>query len=147
MALPTRLSLITIGTRDHARMRAFYIDLGWPVGVDIEGDLTSFLLGGVVLALWPLDLLTTEAAPGSAPPGIGWSGITLACNCDSREEVDTAFAAALAAGASVVAEPVDREWGGRSGYFADPEGNRWEVAWAPGMQFDARGSVTRFGGE
>ena len=82
MALPARLSLITIGTRDHARMRAFYIELGWPVGVDIEGDLTSFLLGGVVLALWPLELLTAEAAPGSAPPGIGWSGVTLSCNFD-----------------------------------------------------------------
>jgi uncharacterized glyoxalase superfamily protein PhnB len=42
-------------------------------------------------------------------------------------------------------EPVDRDWGGRSGYFADPEGNRWEVAWAPGMEFDVRGAVTRFG--
>ena len=54
---------ITLGTRDHARMRAFYVALGWPVGVDIEGDLTSFLLGGVVLALWPLELLAAEAAP------------------------------------------------------------------------------------
>jgi len=144
MPLPARLSLITIGTRDHARMRAFYLGLGWPVGVDIEGDLTSFLLGGVVLALWPLARLGAEAAPDSPPPG-PWSGVALACNCDTREEVDTAFAAAVAAGATVIMEPIDREWGGRSGYFADPEGNRWEVAWAPGMQFDERGSVTGFG--
>ncbi len=144
-SIPARLSLITIGTRDHARMRAFYMALGWPVGVDIAGDLTSFLLGGVVLALWPLELLSAEAAPGAPVPG-RWTGVTLACNCDTRDEVDLAFAAAVAAGATVVMEPVDREWGGRSGYFADPEGNRWEVAWAPGMQFDDRGSVTSFGG-
>jgi catechol 2,3-dioxygenase-like lactoylglutathione lyase family enzyme len=145
MTLPARLSLITLGTRDHARMRAFYMALGWPVGVDIEGDLTSFLLGGVVLALWPLDLLSAEAAPGSEVPAAGWSGLSLACNCDTRDEVDVAFAAAVAAGATVIMEPIDRNWGGRSGYFADPEGNRWEVAWAPGMQFDARGAVTHFG--
>ena len=45
----------------------------------------------------------------------------------------------------MIMEPVDRDWGGRSGYFADPEGNRWEVAWAPGMEFDDRGAVTGFG--
>ena len=63
-----------------------------------------------------------------------------------RDEVDIAYAAALAAGATAIMEPIDRDWGGRSGYFADPEGNRWEIAWAPGMQFDERGSVTSFGG-
>jgi uncharacterized protein len=145
MTLPARLSLITLGTRDHARMRAFYMALGWPVGVDIEGDLISFLLGGVVLALWPLEKLSAEAAPESAIPAAGWSGLSLACNCDTRDEVDVAFATAIAAGATAIMNPVDRDWGGRSGYFADPEGNRWEVAWAPGMQFDARGAVTRFG--
>jgi uncharacterized protein len=144
VTLPTRLTFVTIGTRDHARMRDFYMGLGWPVAVDIEGDITSFLLGGVVLALWPLELLAAEAAPGVAPPS-GWSGVTLGCNCDSKAEVDRAFAAAIAAGATVIAEPVDKDWGGRSGYFADPEGNRWEVAWAPGLELDARGAVTRFG--
>ncbi|HEY5170976.1 MAG TPA: VOC family protein [Acidimicrobiia bacterium] len=145
MPLPARLSLVTLGVRDYARMRAFYIGLGWPVGHDIEGDMVSFLLGGVVLSLYPLELLAAEAAPGSPAPAGGWSGVTLACNCEARDEVDAAFAAAVAAGAEVILEPVDREWGGRSGYFADPEGNRWEIAWAPGMEFDARGSVTRFG--
>jgi uncharacterized protein len=95
--------------------------------------------------LHPLDLLAAEAAPGTPGPGGGWSGVTLSTNCDTRDEVDTAFAAAIAAGATAITEPVDRVWGGRSGYWADPEGNRWEVAWAPGMEFDARGAVTRFG--
>jgi catechol 2,3-dioxygenase-like lactoylglutathione lyase family enzyme len=71
--------------------------------------------------------------------------LTLACNVDSPEQVDAAFAAAVAAGATPVAEPVARDWGGRSGHFADPEGNRWEIAWAPGAEFDDRGALTSFG--
>jgi len=143
--IPARLSLVTIGTRDHARMCEFYKALGWLPGFEIEGDMTSFLLGGVVLALWPLAKLGPEASGGEPEPAPGWNGITLACNCDTGEEVDGAFAAAVAAGATVIKAPYDTEWGGRVGYFADPEGNRWEVAWAEGMAFDARGAVTRFG--
>jgi hypothetical protein len=126
-------------------MREFYLALGWPVGVDIEGDLTSFLLGGVVLGLWPLEKLHADAGGGAPVPEIGWNGVTLACNCDTRADVDVAFAAAVAAGGTAIMEPVDHDWGGRSGYFADPEGNRWEIAWAPGMEFDERGAVTHFG--
>jgi uncharacterized glyoxalase superfamily protein PhnB len=74
-----------------------------------------------------------------------WSGITLACNVDSRRQVDAAFAAAVAAGAIAVADPVDRPWGGRSAYIADPEDNRWEIAWASSASFDARGALTGFG--
>jgi uncharacterized glyoxalase superfamily protein PhnB len=71
--------------------------------------------------------------------------LTLACNVDSPEQVEAAFAAAVAAGATPVAEPVARDWGGRSAYFADPEGNRWEIAWAPSAEFDDRGALTSFG--
>jgi uncharacterized glyoxalase superfamily protein PhnB len=101
----------------------------------------------VVLALFPLAELAEEAAPGVAPPAGGWSGMTLAINVDDRDAVDPAFAAAVAAGATVVAEPVDRVWGGRSRYIADPEGNRWEIVWARDVEFDERGAVTRFGSE
>jgi uncharacterized glyoxalase superfamily protein PhnB len=59
--------------------------------------------------------------------------------------VDDVFAGFVAAGATVVAEPVDRSWGGRSGYIADPEGNRWEIAWVPSAVFDNRGAVGAFG--
>ncbi|MGH2463936.1 MAG: VOC family protein, partial [Candidatus Limnocylindrales bacterium] len=79
------------------------------------------------------------------PIQTGFSGITLACNVDTEEQVDTAYAAAIAAGATPIADPVQREWGGRSGYFADPEDNRWEIAWAPGAIFDERGAVVSFG--
>lgn len=58
-------------------------------------------------------------------------GFTLAVNVPDRQAVDRAFDEAVAAGAVAVATPRDREWGGCSGYVADPEGNRWEIAWAP----------------
>jgi len=64
---------------------------------------------------------------------------------DSPEQVDTVFLAAVAAGATPVAEPVNGDWGGRSAYIADPEGNRWEIAWASSAVFDDRGALTAFG--
>ena len=71
----------------------------------------------------------------------GGSGITLACTVSTREEVDTALAAAVAAGATPVADATDRSWGGRSAFMADPEGNRWEITWSPRATFDTRGAL------
>ena len=144
-ALPSRLSVVTVGTRDMGRLRSFYRSLGWPESPGSNDSWSAFLLGGVLFALFPLPELAAEAAPGVPGPTGGWSGVTLACNVDSRAEVDTAFAAAVAAGATVVAEPTDRPWGGRSAYIADPEGNRWEIAWADTARFDERGALVSFG--
>jgi len=105
---------------------------------------TGFLLGGVLLALFPLRDLTAEAAPGSGIP-TGWSGVTLACTVDTRDAVDRAFAAAVSAGATPVADATDRSWGGRSAFIADPEGNRWEITWGPRATFDARGALLSWG--
>jgi uncharacterized protein len=124
-------------------LRRFYQGLGWrelPGGSD---EWSGFLLGEVLLTLYPLAALAAEA--DAVPPQEGWSGVTLAVSVDSAEAVDEAFASAVAAGARAVAEPEDRFWGGRSGCIADPEGNRWEIAWAQGLAFDERGAVMRFG--
>ena len=142
--LPSRLSVVTLGARDLPRLRLFYRGLGWAEVPPSDDSWVGFLLGGVLFALYPLDELAAEAAPDRPAPA-GWSGITLACNVDSAAQVDTAFAAAVAAGATSVAEPVNRPWGGRSAYFADPEGNRWEIAWASSAVFDDRGALTAFG--
>jgi catechol 2,3-dioxygenase-like lactoylglutathione lyase family enzyme len=142
--LPARLTAITLGARDSTKMRAFYDGLGFATAAEADDGFCAFVLGGVVLVLYPLASLAAEAAPGLQANG-EWNGVTLGINVESRGEVDDAFAAAVAAGATVVAEPVDREWGGRSAYFADPEGNRWEIAWAQGMVLDERGAVLRFG--
>lgn len=142
--LPARLTVVTLGARDLPRLRRFYAGLGWTPVAGSDDAWTGFLLGGVLLALYPLDGLAAEAAP-DLPAKAGFSGVTMACNVDSAEQVDSAFAAAVAAGATPVAEPVTRDWGGRSAYFADPEGNRWEIAWASTAVFDERGALTSFG--
>jgi uncharacterized glyoxalase superfamily protein PhnB len=86
----------------------------------------------VRLALYPIELLKSEAAPDDTPVIFGsWNGTTLTLNVATRDEVDDAVASAVAAGARPIGSPVEREWGGYSGYFADPEGHRWEIAWAP----------------
>jgi len=141
MAVPDRLSVATIGVRDVRAMRAFFEGLGWTTTSPIDGDFSAFPLGGAVLALYPVDLLAAEA--GMTAPGVtdAFKGFTLAINVEAREDVDAAIAAAREAGARVLAEPTDREWGWRSAYFADPEGNAWEVAWVPGATFDERGAL------
>jgi catechol 2,3-dioxygenase-like lactoylglutathione lyase family enzyme len=142
--LPARLTAVTLGARDLPRLRRFYSGLGWPEVPGSDDNWVGFLLGGVLLTLYPLDGLAAEAAPGLPPPA-GFSGVTLACNVDREEQVDDAFAAAVAAGATPVADPVTRDWGGRSAYFADPEGNRWEIAWASSAVFDDGGALVSFG--
>jgi uncharacterized glyoxalase superfamily protein PhnB len=131
MTFPQTLSYVTLGTRSMATLRAFYARLGWAERPGSTDEFATFEVGSVLLALYPLSLLSAEAAPGAALPESSWRGVTLATNVDSTDAVDDAFEAALKAGATSIAEPVQREWGGYSGYVADPEGNRWEIAWAP----------------
>jgi catechol 2,3-dioxygenase-like lactoylglutathione lyase family enzyme len=144
MSMPARLSVVTIGVRDLPRLRRFYRSVGWQEIDGSDDDWAAYLLGGVLFALYPVAALAGEAG-SDAPAPTTWSGVTLACNVDDRAGVDAAFDAAVRAGATSVAEPVDREWGGRSAYIADPEGNRWEIAWAPSARFDDRGALTAFG--
>lgn len=131
MSFPQQVSFVTLGARDMPRLRAFYNGLGWRERPGSDDDFAAYDAGSTRLALYPLERLGAEAAPGEPPPAAGWNGVTLAVNVDSRQAVDDAFRAAVAAGARAVGEPVDREWGGYSGYVADPEGHRWEIAWAP----------------
>jgi catechol 2,3-dioxygenase-like lactoylglutathione lyase family enzyme len=143
-AIPARLTAVTLGARDLPRLRQFYGGLGWSEIPGSDDSWVGFLVGGALLTLYPLPALAEEAAPGQ-PLASGFSGVTLACNVDAAEQVDASFAAAVVAGATPIAEPVDREWGGRSAYIADPEGNRWEIAWASGAVFDERGALVSFG--
>jgi hypothetical protein len=138
--IPARLSIVTLGTRDMGVLRSFYRALGWPEVTSSDDSWTGYLLGGVLLALFPVRDLTAEAAPGSPDP-TGWAGVTLACTVEGRDEVDATFRAAVAAGATPVAEGTDRPWGGRSAFIADPEGNRWEITWGPRATFDERGAL------
>ena len=123
---------VTLGARRVPALRAFYRAIGWRENDGSDDTFTSFTLGNVRLALYPIELLRAEAAPQEAVVASDmWNGTTLAFNVEAREMVDAVLDSAVAAGARLIAAPTDREWGGYSGYFADPEGHRWEIAWAP----------------
>ena len=95
-----------------------------------------------MLAIYELEKLAEEAHLPAPPDAAGnFKGYTLAINVDEEHQVAEALDAARDAGATVLAEPVKRDWGGVSAYFADPEGNAWEIAWLPGASFDDRGAL------
>ena len=131
MSLRQRLGYVTLGARSMTTLRTFYNRLGWVERPGSNDEFAIYEMGSALLALYPLGLLSEEAAPGEDLPGSTWTGVTLGINVDSRGAVDEAYETALAAGATSVARPVQREWGGYSAYIADPEGNRWEITWAP----------------
>jgi catechol 2,3-dioxygenase-like lactoylglutathione lyase family enzyme len=139
MSIPPRISLVTLGTRDFARMRAFYVALGWPIAAEEGGsEFCIFRTAGALLALYPLEELLAEAG-GGAVAGEGFRHFAVAINLASPEEVDAAIAAAVEAGGSVLHAARSMFWGGYSGYFADPEGNAWEVAHNPYWPLDGNG--------
>ena len=126
--ISNRLTAVTFGARDADALASFYRALGWHAAVEADG-FYAFETKGLVFTLWPLDLLA--GAAGLEPLPQGFRGSNLALNVDERDEVDATIEAARAAGARITREPTDEEWGGRSGYFTDPEENLWEVAWVP----------------
>ncbi|MGK4064783.1 VOC family protein [Rothia sp. HC945] len=126
-----RISLITLATSDLDASRRFYVDgLGW--APDLEADDVLMMRAGerLILSLWRQEAFEEEV--GAIAPGPGLAPLTLAHNVGSAEEVDGVLRAAREAGAPFVSVAAHREWGGYSGYFADPDGYRWEIAWAPG---------------
>jgi uncharacterized protein len=126
-----KISIITLGVAALERSLAFYRDgLGFEPNNYKEGDdCIMFRLDGTWLALYPRDSLATDAQVPAERAG--FPGFTLAHNVKSRDEADRVFAEALAAGARPVKVPQEVFWGGYSGYFADPDGFLWEVAFNP----------------
>ena len=140
-----RLSIITLGVRDRAAMTAFYEDVIGFKNVGPEG-MAMFDMGGFILGLWEADKLAKDA--GQEPrPADGFRNIALAYNARSIEEVDGIFARLKDAGVHITTPPHKAFWGGYSGYFADPEGNAWEVAYNPFWTFDEAGRVVLPTGE
>ena len=127
-----RMSLVTLAVADLEATRRFYVDgLGWEPMIHVPGDVLMIKVADkVILSLWDRDHFEAEVGP--IVTGQGVAPLTLAHNVGSREEVDRVLETARGAGADPVHEGVDREWGGYTGYFGDPDGYRWEIAWAPG---------------
>lgn len=126
-----KISMITLGVQNILRSLAFYRDgLGFePQNYD-EGDTcVMFKMEGTWLALYPRARLAEDAE--LAPEGAGFLGFALAHNVKAKNDADEVFAKALAAGAKAIKTPQEVFWGGYSGYFADPDGFLWEVAFNP----------------
>ena len=135
------ISLVTLGARDVEGLTRFYGALGWrPSAASVEGVVTFFHSGGAVLSIFGREDLASEARIEDG--GAAFGGIALAHNVASREQVDAVLAEVAIAGGTVTKPAEDTPWGGYSGYFADPEGHPWEVAWNPGFPLDAEGRVT-----
>jgi len=134
-----RISVVTLGVADLQRSREFYERLGWRRSLREVEEIVWFQTGGLALALYPRGQLASDA--GVAAEGQGFAGITLAWNGHSREDVDAAMRDAEAAGAKIVKRAELAFWGGYSGYFADPDGFVWEVAWNPAFEVREDGSL------
>lgn len=139
MSIDPRISLVTLGVEDVARATAFYEKLGWKKSSASQPSVTFIQLNGTVLGLFGRQALAEDARVKDTPRG--FSGVTLAHNVASERGVDAVFKFAVSCGATPVKEPQKVFWGGYSGYFSDPDGHLWEVAYNPFFPLDAQGHV------
>ena len=140
MSLDRRISIVTLGVEDLDRSTAFYERLGWAKSPASQDTVTFIVLKGTVLGLYSRKGLAEDAGVDDSKPG--FSGTSLAHNLASEAEVDEAFAFAVSCGAKAVKRPEKVFWGGYSGYFADPDGHLWELAYNPFAPLDAEGHMT-----
>jgi catechol 2,3-dioxygenase-like lactoylglutathione lyase family enzyme len=139
--LEPRITIVTLGVDDLERSLAFYRDgLGLPsqgiVGQEFEYGAVAFfaLRGGVQLALWPRTSIARDAEVSPGPPSA--TEMSIAHNVRSAGEVDALMARAERAGARIVKPASTTFWGGYAGYFADPDGHLWEIAFNPDIPID-----------
>lgn len=136
-----RLSIITLAVRDLARATAFYERLGWHRSLRQAEGVAFFQCGGLGLSLYPVENQARDLgvpAETMAPP----AGVVLAHNVRSKEAVAEVLAEAKAAGAEILRSAGEAFWGGWYGFFRDPDGHLWEVAWNPGFALDAEGNLS-----
>ncbi len=137
-----RISIVTLGVRDLQRSFEFYHrGLRFPTTRTPESGIVFFQTRGTCLALYPLDELAEDLGKHSPKDRARFSGITLAHNTRTRAEVDEVLQLAERAGARIEKAARVASWGGYSGYFSDPDGYLWEVAWAEDWAFHEDGSL------
>jgi uncharacterized protein len=134
-----RISLVTLGVADVGRARAFYEYLGWRWQT-VE-ETVFFQAGGIAVVLWSRAALAEDCGLADRPSG-GFSGVALAHNVRTRDEVDAVLADAAGAGATVTRPAAPTFYGGYAGVFTDPDGHAWEVAHNPGFALADDGSLT-----
>lgn len=124
-----RISLVTLGVIDLQRSTRFYEQVLKLPRLETPPEVTFFEMGKTWLALYPRNLLAADA--GVPAEGSGFPGFALAHNVRSEAEVDQLLAEVAAAGGRIMKPGRRADWGGYFGYFADPDGFLWEVAWNP----------------
>lgn len=135
-----KINIVTLGVRDFQASLKFYKDgLGWKTSSASNENIAFFPLGGIVLALYPRQALADDAKVTSE--GTGFSAITLAYNAKSIEEVNAVLGQVERLGAKIAKKAEKVFWGGYSGYFADPDGHLWEVAYNPHFGFDEKDNL------
>lgn len=135
-----RLNLITLGTKDIVKSHAFFKKLGFKTairGPEENPAIIFFQNEGSKISLYPLEELVKDIDPENPPEtASSFSGITLAYNAKSKQEVDNVLELAKSAGATIKKEPKETDWGGYGGYFTDLDGYYWEVAYGEDWEFD-----------
>lgn len=130
-----RLTVVTLGVNDMRTSIAFYEALGFERKFRSTGEIVAFFeTGGPVLGLFPWGQLAQDVTLPEGPRPPAFRGTTLAWNCRTTEEVDTVLDFAISNGASLLKPAHDTDYGGYSGYFADPDGYPWEVVVAPNIE-------------
>jgi catechol 2,3-dioxygenase-like lactoylglutathione lyase family enzyme len=129
-----RLTVITLGVGDMRRSIAFYEALGFTRKLSATGEAVAFFdTGATVIGLFPWDQLAHDVTLPDKPRPTTFRGMTLAWNCNSPEEVNAVLDFAVSKGAELLKAAKGTDYGGYSGYFADPDGHPWEVVVAPGI--------------
>ncbi len=136
----SNISFVTLGVADLPASSAFYERLGLVRHARSNEHITFFDMSGQILGLFNAQALADDA--GLHPASGGFGGIALAHNVDRPEDVQPLIDAAVAAGGTELRPASAPPWGGIRGYFADPDGHAWEVAWNPGITVDDNGRVS-----
>jgi catechol 2,3-dioxygenase-like lactoylglutathione lyase family enzyme len=141
--LPAHLTIVTLGVADLDRSAAFYRALGWEQHGDLAAGITWFRTSGSWLGIFGHDALAEDVGVEAVPPADlpAYRGITLAINLNDEAAVDRAFAHVVEVGGRVVKAAARASWGGYSGYFADPDGHLWELAYTTDFPVDADGRI------
>ena len=136
-----RLTLVTLGVADLDRSIAFYSAIGWEMRGDRAQGIVWFKTSGTWIGLFPRGDLADDTALSIADELPPFRDVTLALNLPTEADVDAAFETMLAAGATLVKAAHRMDWGGYSGYVADPDGHLWELCFNPGFPIGPDGRI------
>ena len=134
-----RISIVTLGVKDLTASKRFYVDaLSWKAVFENK-EIIFFQVGGMIFALFLREKLAEDFQVDAA--SFGRAAVALAYNVRTRNEVDPLMERAASAGATILKSAREASWGGYSGYFADPDGFAWEIAWNPSWSMRPDGRI------